>query len=76
MLATVKFGSVASLLVATFYQGYPDRNHNLWNLVSNTRLGEFVDRVFPIEFKIKDITDTDRTASYLDLPLEIGTSYE
>jgi hypothetical protein len=34
MLATVKFGSVASLLVATFYQGYPDRNHNLWNLVS------------------------------------------
>jgi hypothetical protein len=34
MLATVKFGSVASLLVATFYQGYPDRNHNLCNLVS------------------------------------------
>ena len=37
MLATVTFGSVASLLVATFYQGYPDRNHNLWNLVSTEK---------------------------------------
>ena len=37
MLATVKFGSVASLLVATFNQGYPDRNHNLWNLVSTEK---------------------------------------
>jgi hypothetical protein len=37
MLATVKFGSVASLLVATFYQGSHDRNHKLWNIVSTER---------------------------------------
>jgi hypothetical protein len=28
-------GSVASLLVATLYQRNPDRNHNLWNIVSS-----------------------------------------
>jgi hypothetical protein len=28
-------GSVASLLAATLYQGNPDRNHNLWNIVSS-----------------------------------------
>ena len=27
-------GSVASLLAATLYQGNPDRNHKLWNIVS------------------------------------------
>ena len=27
-------GSVASLLVATLYQGNPDTNHKLWNIVS------------------------------------------
>ena len=27
-------GSVASLLEATLYQGNPDRNHKLWNIVS------------------------------------------
>ena len=26
--------SVASLLAATLYQGTPDRNHKLWNIVS------------------------------------------
>jgi hypothetical protein len=45
-------------------------DHDVLSL-NNTRLGEIVDLVFPIEFKIKDITDTDRTASYLYLPLEI-----
>jgi hypothetical protein len=30
-------GSVASLLVATLYQGNPDRNHKLWNIVSSER---------------------------------------
>jgi hypothetical protein len=30
-------GSVASLLAATFYQGYPDRNRKLWNIVSTKR---------------------------------------
>ena len=30
-------GSVASLLAATLYQGNPDRNHKLWNIVSTER---------------------------------------
>jgi hypothetical protein len=29
--------SVASLLTATLYQGNPDRNHKLWNIVSTER---------------------------------------
>ena len=31
----------------------------------------FVDSIYPIELQIKDTTDTDRSASYLDLHLEI-----
>jgi hypothetical protein len=77
-------GSVASLLAATLYQGNPDKNHKLWNIVSseryilddvlslnNSRIGDFVHRVYPIELEMKDTTDTDRSASYLDLQLEI-----
>jgi hypothetical protein len=30
-------GSVISLLAATLYQGNPDRNHKLWNIVSSER---------------------------------------
>jgi hypothetical protein len=30
-------GSVASLLAATLYQGNPDRDHKLWNIVSSER---------------------------------------
>jgi hypothetical protein len=30
-------GSVAFLLAATLYQGNPDRNHKLWNIVSSER---------------------------------------
>jgi hypothetical protein len=30
-------GSVVSLLAATLYQGNPDRNHKLWNIVSSER---------------------------------------
>jgi hypothetical protein len=30
-------GSVASLLAATLYQGNPDRNDKLWNIVSSER---------------------------------------
>ena len=40
-------------------------------LLNNSRFGEFVDRIYPIELEIKDTTDTDRSASYLDLHLEI-----
>ena len=35
--------------------------------------GDFVDRIYPIELEIKDITDTDRSASYIDVHLEIGS---
>ena len=36
-----------------------------------SRFGDFVDHIYPIELEIKDTTDTDRSASYLDLHLEI-----
>ena len=48
---------------------YTDAVHSL----HNTMFGEFVDRIYPIELEIKDITDTDRSASYLDVHLEIGS---
>jgi hypothetical protein len=41
--------------------------------LNNSRLGYFVDRIYPIEFEIKDTTDTDRSASHLDLHLEIDS---
>ena len=33
--------------------------------------GSYVDRIYPIELEIKDSTDTDRSALYLDLHLDI-----
>jgi hypothetical protein len=41
--------------------------------LNNSRLGDFVDRIYPVELEIKDTTDTDRSASYLDLHLEIDS---
>jgi hypothetical protein len=41
--------------------------------LNNFRFGDFVDRIYPIELEIKHITDTDRSASYLDLHLEIDS---
>jgi hypothetical protein len=41
--------------------------------LNNSRLGDFVDCIYPIELEIKDITDTDRSVSYLDLHLEIDS---
>jgi hypothetical protein len=38
--------------------------------LNNSRFGDFVYRIYPIEFEIKNTTDTDRSASYLDLHLE------
>ena len=43
--------------------------------LNNSRLGDFVDRIYPIELEIKD-TDTDSSDSYLDLPLEIDSEGE
>jgi hypothetical protein len=41
--------------------------------LNNSRFGDFVDRIYPIELEIKDTTDTDRSASYFDIPLEIDS---
>ena len=40
---------------------------------NNSRFGDFVDRIYPIELEIKDIIDTDTSASYLDLHLEMDS---
>ena len=41
--------------------------------LNNSRFGDFVDRIYPIELEIKDTTDTDMFVSYLDLHLEINS---
>jgi len=41
--------------------------------LNNSRSGDFVDRIYPIELEKKDTTDTDRSASYLDLHLKIDS---
>ena len=41
--------------------------------LNNARLGDFVDRINPIELQIKDTTNTDRSDSYLDLHFKIGS---
>jgi hypothetical protein len=41
--------------------------------LDNSRFGYFVDRIYPIELDIKDTTDKDRSAAYLDLHLEIDS---
>jgi hypothetical protein len=39
--------------------------------LNNSRFGDFVGRINPIELEITHTTDTDTSASYLDLHLEI-----
>ena len=46
--------------------------HDVLSL-NDSRFCDFVDRIYPIEIKIKDTTDTDRSTSYLDLHLEIDS---
>ena len=41
--------------------------------LNNSRFGDFVDRIYSIELEIKNTTDTERSASYLDLHLEIDS---
>ena len=41
--------------------------------LNNSTFGDFVDFIYPIELEIKDTTDTDRSASYLDLHIEIDS---
>jgi hypothetical protein len=37
--------------------------------LNKSRLGDFVDRIYPIELEIKDTTDTDTSASSVTAPL-------
>ena len=41
--------------------------------LNNSKFGDFVDRIYPIELEINDTTYTDRSALYLDLHLEIDS---
>jgi hypothetical protein len=41
--------------------------------LNNSCLGHFVDRIYPIDLEIKVTTDTNRSASYLDLHLEMDS---
>ena len=41
--------------------------------LNNSRFGDFVDRIYPIELQIKYTTYIDRSASYLDLYLKIDS---
>ena len=59
---------------------YPDRSFNFTLCyiddalsLSNSKLGDFVDRIYPIEHEIKYTTYTARCAWYLDLQLEIDS---
>ena len=39
--------------------------------LNNSKFGDYGERIYPIELEIKDTTDTVKSASYLDLHLEI-----
>ena len=41
--------------------------------LNNSRFGDFVDHIYPIEYEINDTTDTDRSVSYLDLHIVIDS---
>ena len=41
--------------------------------LNNSRFGDFADRIYPFELEIKETTDTDKSASYLGLHLEIDS---
>jgi hypothetical protein len=45
-------------------------------LLNNSNFWDFVDRIYPIELEIRDTTDTDRSASYIDLHCRNSASYE
>ena len=39
--------------------------------LNNSKFGDYVERIYLIELEIRDTTDTVKSASYLDLHLEI-----
>jgi hypothetical protein len=54
---------MTAIWAAVILKRFPDDVLSL----NNSRLGDFVVRIYPIELEIKDTTYTDRSASYLDL---------
>jgi hypothetical protein len=43
--------------------------------LNNSRFDDFVNCIYPIQLEINDTTDTERSASYLDLHLEIDSEW-
>ena len=41
--------------------------------LNNSRIGNFVDRIYPTGLETKDTTDTERSASYIDVHLELSS---
>ena len=41
--------------------------------INNSKFGDFIDRIYPIELEITDTTDTVISASYIDLHLELDS---
>ena len=41
--------------------------------LNNSRFGDFVDRIYPIELEIKDPTETDRSTTFLELHIGIDS---
>ena len=39
--------------------------------LNNSRFGDFIDHIYPIELEIKDNTDTAMSTSYIDLHLDL-----
>ena len=65
---------------ADFIQGLLKKNekklaHYIGDVLSltNSVFCDFVDRIYPIELEIKDTTNTERSASYLVLHIEIDS---
>jgi hypothetical protein len=67
-------------VTSAFFSGCYKGNSTLFSFVEkadfmqgslNKKYGDFVDRIYHIELEIKDTTDTDRSASYLDQHLKL-----
>jgi hypothetical protein len=54
-------------LAHTFNYSYID---NVLSL-NDSRFGDYLHRIYPNELEVKDTTDTQKSASHLDLPIEI-----
>ena len=48
-------------------------NNDIYMSLNNSKFGYFVYCIYPIEFEIKDTTDTTRSVSYFDLHPEIDS---